>query len=88
LLNQQKEQLADSLRQTQDSIPGKIKEAKQPLEDKISQLNGEYANAQHDIADKAKQIEEISRNLAQSQKDTNDKKKPDSPTAARDRQGQ
>jgi len=66
--------LADALKQTQDSIPGKINEVRKPLEDKISQLNGQYTNAQKDIADKAKQIEEISRNLAQWQKDANDKK--------------
>ena len=39
LLDQQKQQLADSLKQTQDSIPGKINEVKQPLEEKISDLN-------------------------------------------------
>ena len=57
----------------QDSIPGKIKEAQQPLEEKINALNEQYANAQKDIADKAKQIEAINKSLAESQQDTNNK---------------
>src|SRR6202042_1296856 len=81
-LNQQKQQLADSLKQTEDSIPAKINEVRQPLEAKIAgnekqinDLTANYTNAQKDIADKAKQIEEINKNLTQSQKDANDKQK-------------
>jgi len=47
------------------------------LEDKLGQLNGEYANAQHDIADKARQIEEIKSSLSAAQKNIADKEKAD-----------
>src|SRR6202042_1571146 len=81
-LNQQKQQLADSLKQTEDSIPGKINEVRQPLEAKIAgnekqinDLTANYTNAQKDIADKAKQIEEINKNLAVAQSDITNKEK-------------